>query len=418
MPLVFLSYHTDDGPPFVDKLHADLEDRLYQQWGPPRDAHVFRDKPAIKLGERWPDELGAALARANLLLCLFSPVYFTRPWCGKEIGFFQQRLEAYRVQNELPAPPPLLLPLLWVPERKGGLKFPEAFRNLQWNQDFPESYTKVGLQQIIKLSSRYAADYEDIVGKVVDRILEAIADTPLPEHAGPVDFDAIPDAFAEAMKPGAGAPPPRPARGGPKRVLFFVVAGPRSELEKAHLRGTLSSYGESGTDWDPFCPPPDPWPISALAQHVASTPELNLTSEIVVPSDDLIARLEKARADNNLVVFIVDPWTLRIQEYSDRLREYDRRDFLNSAVLVAANEGDEETRQCADLLETAIRATFENKTVGQKVRWSRVSRDQLQKDLRDALLEVKARIAEQGEVKRKAEAGKVFVRPVISANKG
>jgi FxsC-like protein len=414
MSLVFFSYARTDRDAHLDRFFDDLESRVALYGGPPRGEVLFRDTSDIELGERWPEELSLAIARAKVLLCVCTPTYFSRPWCGKEFSFFRARVTAYAKAQDLAQPPPLILPILWIPEKKGGRRFPEVIRDLQSDQGFGPDYEKLGLWVVTKLQ-KYEDTYDEIVGKIAERILAVAQEHPLPDHTEPFELRDVPDAFAPApaAAPAAIAPP---VDRGPRHVQFFVIAGPRSKLAGEGVRKNVEPYGEEPTDWRPFLPPAE-GRIGPLLQGIAA--EEDFTSDVVEPSADLIPRIEAACKENNLVLLVVDPWTLRIEVYSEWLKQYDQRDFLHATVLVAWNGADEETKETKEVLEAVLRDTFANKAAADDPRRYKggiLTLDQLKSEVRTALIEVRKRILDHADIARRARGARI-AKPVISAVK-
>ena len=57
---------------------------------PPEDVG-FYDRDAIKTGDHWSETLATALQCSNVMVCLYSPNYFTSEYCGKEFQVFSER---------------------------------------------------------------------------------------------------------------------------------------------------------------------------------------------------------------------------------------------------------------------------------------------------------------------------------------
>jgi FxsC-like protein len=408
MPTVFMSYARVDRGPHLDRFHQDLVTLLSQKGGHLSDDVVFRDSSDIDWGDRWPDELSHSLASARALVCLCSPLYFTRPWCGKEFGFFRDRVITYAKEKKLAKVPPLIFPVLWIPAKKGAKPFPEMIRDLQSTQGFGDVYDQQGLQYILRLN-KHADEYQDILTVMADRIIEAVADNPLPETLSTPPVASLVDVFA------ADAFNAKPSANGPGHVQFILVAAPRIELEQLPMRRQLAAYGESSNDWRPFQPPRESR-IGPLLQGLAA--EADFTSDLVRAESDIAERVRRAQADNSLVLLVVDPWTLRIQLYHEYLKKYDEQEFLNSAVLVPWNDNDDETIGATEELETALEATFEHKMAAADPKTFRgriATAEQLKIDVCEALITIRKRILEHGVVIRKAKALGVFIKPVISA---
>lgn len=90
---VFLSYHQSgaaDVPRWVTKvLHPLLEEQLPHQGID--TAPVFIDEVSIQGGQDWPQALKDALRDAAVLVPVFTPQYFRRPWCQAELNTMLDR---------------------------------------------------------------------------------------------------------------------------------------------------------------------------------------------------------------------------------------------------------------------------------------------------------------------------------------
>ncbi len=55
------------------------------------------------------------------------------------------------------------------------------------------------------------------------------------------------------------------------------------------------------------------------------------------PNEDLVASIKKAEEDRQVVILLVDPWSIHIKDFREIMEEYDKINFVNCAVLVAWN---------------------------------------------------------------------------------
>ncbi|MEU5259712.1 TIR domain-containing protein [Amycolatopsis sp. NPDC021455] len=118
---VFLSYRRS-GPGNVARwvqqhFHRMLEDCLADQVG--RTA-VYIDTRA-ETGVHWPTALQQALARSKMLISVWSPPYFTSPWCLAELGTMAAR------EHALGGVTQLVYPLIY----SDGETFPEEAKQRQ-----------------------------------------------------------------------------------------------------------------------------------------------------------------------------------------------------------------------------------------------------------------------------------------------
>src|SRR5688572_8465137 len=88
---VFLSYHCKE--PVLgwvrEQFQPTLEEWLTQELA--RDAKIFLDATDIGTGDTWPVRLQHALQRSRVLVPVFSPTYFRRPWCVAELYSMRAR---------------------------------------------------------------------------------------------------------------------------------------------------------------------------------------------------------------------------------------------------------------------------------------------------------------------------------------
>lgn len=209
---------------------------------------------------------------------------------------------------------------------------------------------------------------------------------------------------------------PLPRFRGPRYVQFVVVAGRADEL--ADVRTNVASYGNDALEWRPYYPSFQR-EVGPLVQHIAS--DEDFASGFLHLDPDLINKLEQAKRENNIVVVIVDAWTIQLPGYCDLMREYDARSFLNCAALIPWNTEDDETELNRDHLELALQATFSYKTIAKDPKSFRemiTSPDQFDSELRDVLIEIRRRILETGQVMRRAIGEGIVVLPYISGPGG
>ena len=127
---------------------------------------------------------------------------------------------------------------------------------------------------------------------------------------------------------------------------------------------------------------------------------------------DFIARIEEAVADNKIVVVVVDPWTVRLEQYAAWVRELDSRRFLSCVVVIPWNPGEPMTVQWRASLEQAVSATFYSTFRAPDpetfVPWVD-SAAAFERELSARLEAMKMRIINRDQDVRKAEAEGAFV---------
>jgi hypothetical protein len=104
---IFISYAHRDGGDLAVRLQGDLEARGFDVW---------LDKDRLKGGDRWTNEIEAALDRADVVLALLSEGSFTSDTCRAEQGWALdagRRVIPLRVQSTS-RPPLRLYNLQWI----------------------------------------------------------------------------------------------------------------------------------------------------------------------------------------------------------------------------------------------------------------------------------------------------------------
>lgn len=126
----------------------------------------------------------AGLEGAEVLVPLYSPVYFTRTRTGRELEGFRRRVAGAGIAR----PERRIVPVLWTPP-------PPAERSRPWVRECldlpgsPASYIENGLQALLRLWM-FRADYTRLVDLLAARIVAISRDEPI--GPSPVEgFDGI-----------------------------------------------------------------------------------------------------------------------------------------------------------------------------------------------------------------------------------
>jgi FxsC-like protein len=116
-------------------------------------------------------------------------------------------------------------------------------------------------------------------------------------------------------------------------ATLVFVAGRRHELSA--VRQDVAAYGGSaGRQWRPFLP--QDVQVGPLVQELVARE--GFYSKVVDIDAQLVETIRRAAAANEIVLIVIDPWTVRIQSYRDPLRAYDRQTFINCALLVPGTQ--------------------------------------------------------------------------------
>lgn len=418
----FLSYARDDSDTYLRKFFEDLckETALRERL---LDGEIgFFDTEAIQTGDFWQENLERALGTSRVLIGLCSPAYVNSEYCGKEFQAFRERVDSYVRQKRPAEAPRLILPILWGPPNDA---FPDAIKELQYtDHQFPPIYEQEGLRYLMKLSE-FKDDYEKFVTRLAQKVVDAGRKHPLPRRQSLRPLASLKSAFRREARQAAG---PKPASlGGFEDARFVYVAASPKELEG--VRSRVDLYGERGRSWRPYLPDVEE-PIGVIAQEVASKQKL-FYDEIPL-DDDLIDRLREAEKNREIVVILLDAWTLRIGSYKGMMQPFDRENFLNCALLIPWNDKDQETLGQRAELEKAVKSTFRFKA---ELKSSTYYKDSIRsaKELRSKLLktmtEIRMKMIELGEPERTIEAEQIVeearakgivieVQPIVSGPGG
>ncbi len=429
----FISYAREDKDKFLERFLADLRAAIKVRTTWDERYLTFVDSNSITPGAAWPDLLASALQSARVLISIYTPKYFTREYCGKEVQVFLERIDDYMQTAPQGAPrPTLIVPILWVPERYVQALLPPAVRDLQYTYDaFGKNYAPLGVLQLMK---RKREAYKLFLDNLVEHLMQVVDKYPLQPYPTKPALDELDNAFAAGepqattksnvalaattidTDPAAVAAPTEIAQQetvGPRYVQFIFVAGSRGEL--ASIRQTLNHYGSRGDEWQPYLPEVDEQ-IKFLTAEVALRERL--FPMIVELDDDSWQRIGQAEDDNNIIVVVVDTWTLRLARYAQFMQTYDQRDSINCVVLVPWNPNDPEAVQYRELLKGIIYSTFKVKANSNTphifYEWIS-SPDDLKRDLSAALANARARILRKSERLRAAQrAGVNIPKPILA----
>lgn len=340
MAYFLFSYAWADHNQFLHRFYEDLREEARLLVGVPLAQVGFRDAISIDLSARWSDVLVDELMTCKVFVALCSPTYFLSENCGKEWAAFYHRMELYAEKNGI-KPPPSIIPVLWAPIPEP----PKAMSDIQWTkEEFGDMYRDEGLLSLMR-RREHKQTYRDIVRALAIRIRDVARQHCLPEPQKRFVYEDVVEVFpsidatiAGMAAETVGALTNSSAVGsGPKHVNLVIVAGRRDEL--AHVRKRVESYGAEAVDWMPYNPP-DARRISSYAQSIIS--RRDFTSQLETVDSGLSAVLARAATRNELVVILVDVWSIKLERYRQPLQEYDERNEPSVVIMVPANGDDPE----------------------------------------------------------------------------
>jgi hypothetical protein len=325
-PYFFFSYcHSDAKGRYLHHFFEDLRDRIADLEGlgihknnPDAQERLdrvgFCDRDGITTGQDWMDKIGNALLNNAVLVCVYSPSFFQRRFCGQEFAAFLMRDDEARYvpgtgeqgQEFQLRGARNILPIVWEGERflkKKDLP-PYALRKIKWDleasidDEINKLYLKNGMRRIV-IQGRARSRYDDIVTHFAERIID-LAKVPLRPLAKIPDIEKLRDAFWEppegdrvdnaAAAAEAEDAPPRVS--GPQGMLVIIV-------------GRV----DDAADWTPYPGEPS---IPMLVEEVANQNELITDWLALDPSaadftDRTLNELRTAAESSMRAIVVVDP---------------------------------------------------------------------------------------------------------------
>ena len=311
-PIAFFSYARENLKQplqaFYDDLRGTLEDQV--GWKEGDDPVMFFDKGGdnggLDLMEDWQADIERALQTTTVLVCITSPTYFRKEFCGKEYFLFDDRRR--QALNDRKLPRPVVLPVIWLPVEGGLPPYMDTASNLP--AQVPDLYRKIGLKELMT-TDRPA--YERCVlgfAKAIEQAWKTYWNMPrLPYR---VDFKNTPNSFEggewrEAVDAGGFIR-------GPEVVNFLFAATTQS-------RRPNSGYGKRPSEWRPYYPKDASTVVThakgASLQQSLKFREIPFLEEgpnaaALPPAVDGLLRekLNDARERKNLTVALADPGDL------------------------------------------------------------------------------------------------------------
>ena len=279
----------------------------------------FRDGKDLPLMSEWRTELLDALQTSAVMLCACSTAYFGSRVCGQEFFIFDQR----RKRAHTSPPPPVILPVIWVPSAAGRSDILDL---VQWQQgEMDPLYESKGLRYLMRIKPN---EYDRCVRLFGYAIAQAWMSHPeIPRLPNVAPFQSIPNEFGGGN--GEEAITPQGWRPGPTVVNFVFAAGLSQSFPEPPGR-----YGTKPSEWRPYLPP-EGRTISELARKVTNRISLHFRE---IPIDqNLGVELAGARDRKNLTVVVADPQALPIPDCPP-ITVFDQESWEGTAVLMPWDE--------------------------------------------------------------------------------
>jgi FxsC-like protein len=201
-------------------------------------------------------------------------------------------------------------------------------------------------------------------------------------------------------------------------IRFIFVAGNPAKFGDNRQPHAYQERG--GSDWKPFYPTPS-HRIARIIQRFVADEDVEYDPHIVPFGDDVISVVQQAYRDREIVVIIVDAWTLSWDADSRNiLSQFDATNrmtpFYNCSVLVPWNEADLELKDQRKTILDAVRATFDSRVRLFNNPWfyrdSITSVEDLFKALREALTNIRSDLHGRAEGQKPVASG--ISKPIVS----
>jgi FxsC-like protein len=412
----FLSYARRDLDHYVRKFYQDLAREVSIQSGSDVDSIGFFDQREIEPGDTWPETLAEALRCTRSLVCLLSPTYFGRLYCGKEWTVFSERQEEFiKSSSDDSRMPNLIFPILWVSVKLADRPPPDFVNDIQLaHYELGRDYETWGFRYCLNLG-KYRERCKVFITRLAADLLATTNQWNLPHLESLKSIKEVESAFhktASQSPTGTSIS----SEMGPRVVQPFCVAGRQREM-KSIRRGEFACYGtDKALDWRPYG-----HDTMHDMVHGNLGADWILQEEILAAHETIEVQLGRSNANNQIALILVDPWTLKRQAYQKAMRAYDEGDFPNATILVIWNLQDSQTAANYDDLKTLVRQTFRRKVRDQDPNVyleDITSAEEFRNRLKMAVCSVQMKLLEQAPVARKMEGGQVHPQPMVAGPGG
>lgn len=398
----FLSYARGDDDAWMKKFFDLLSAEVRLRAGLGRSERVgFFDTSSLEPGTEWSDELAGALSQTATFVALMAPRYFKSVNCGQEWSVFDGRLEQHRSLRG--SRPPALIPVLWM----AGTDVHPVAAKLQYPQIGLDQHGRgVGMRDLMRLG-RYRDRKFRFISELAAMIVALHDKQTLPAPKERPVMRRVPNAFELAGPAEHRSIDGRPAA---KHVHFVVSAGSREEMSP--VRSQLEAYGKHQCSWAPYYPDPLT-SVSDLASGLAT--QRDFGSE-VAGTEGIVARLQSALKNNQIVVLLLDAWSSRLPGHREALQEYDEVSGPTTAVLAPWNPVIAENQSNWAALDLECKRLLSRNVTRPDQEMFRLgipSPESFGQCLEEVLEEAWNRVITKGHVYRVPEGATRFDRPVL-----
>jgi FxsC-like protein len=410
----FLSYARSDGSDWAGRFFDDLVQQVRGDAALNSSLKAseigFFDKDGLQTGTLWEPALVSALRGTRTLVCLYSRAFFTSPHCGKEYQLFLHRLDAWRQTNPQATTPLLILPVIFGQPLQLPKALPAKVASIQFTHGLnAENYQEQGLKQLIR-NKEFESDYLNFLASFSNILVTAVDQNPLLGFDQTPLLEQVVNAFSEPT-PVSNDGTPQSSLGGPRLLQVVYCAGLARELPQNRLQTNFYAAGDPG-DWQPFAPVTTTV-ARFLTQKIATEEEL--VQEPLPLDDQLIPRIRKAEENNNIVIVIIDPWSVRVERLRNLLADFDQQLFKNCALIVPWNRGDQDTVTHEVALRGEVTAILD-RTASVYFFEHPQSRSDFEQNIRAAIHHIRRKLLRTADTISKAE-GSTIALPSVSTNR-
>lgn len=248
-------------------------------------AFFDRDMPG---GEDWSPTIIGEMNNARVLICLLSHTYLRRPWCGRELQVFLDRINTLNLPAGNSAR--FIFPIWWQKPTKPR-PLPSRLARLNWRDPkYPRRYDEGGVWGLYRKEIR--RDYRAMADRLAELVHETLeAAQQLPPGVPVADVEQIRNAFDEQQE--------------------FDVR--------------LLALTTNGDAWQPG---PNDMSVAKAAEEAAR--KLQIFIRPIEQAVGLAAGLQQAQADQQIILLTVDANLAT----SAALVELDALNLPNLAVLL------------------------------------------------------------------------------------
>ncbi len=411
----FFSYTHGDQDGYLDTFFERLSDAVRKLRQLPEGAEVgFRDQNDVELGTQWDPHISDALQNSKVLVSLYSPAYFSSPYCGKEWETFWQRCEMFRSQQNHNQLPPCIKPVIW--KELDAANLTQRVQDIQYKRGDPNAEANnEGVRFLIKALSDHRPAYNKFVNDLASDIVLTSDQYDLPRLNPLPVLSQVRSAWEAVTAPGAPAAPLGPTSRvtGPKHIRFVFVAADPNAFGNVREAGPYLDNGAG--DWKPFYP--DTSAIGPFVQHVVSDKEFGFTSDELRFSNSLIQEIEDAWDARKIVLILVDGWSVNWEaSYQQVLHALDGRNFYNCSVLIPWNDNDPAAQQEKVSILNTLKNTFSFRSAGNNIFYRDNIRtpEELREALRDVLTRLKAEMRREADIATGRPIPTDILKPIIS----